>query len=150
VWIIEHEHVEASCMRRVLRPFQNATLNERLDRLRDFPHLVPQESGELFAGQKRPRMSMEENEQVEVAGRANDGSAGEEPLDLFNAGTVCGTLVAHKPFPIRPHGSLSAQEKRRPKIAVAGCDRPQPIIVIPLPPGNFLSQNTRCRFRRNS
>ena len=124
-------------MRRVLRPFQNATLNERLDRLRDFPHLVPEESSELFAGQKRPRMSMEENEQVEVAGRANDGSAGEEPFDLFNAGTVCGTLVAHKPFPIRPHGSLSAQEKRRPKIA-GGRVRPSAAYYCnPPPPRQF-------------
>lgn len=150
LWAIERQDVEASCMRGVLRPFQNAPLDECLDRLRDLLHLVPQKSGELFTGQERSRMSMEENEQVEVAGRANDGSAGKKPLDLFHAGTVCGTLVAHKPIPIRPHGSLSAQEKRRPKIAVAGCDRPQPIIVIPLPPGNFLSQNTRCRFRRNS
>ena len=97
-------------MRGVLRPFQKATLNERLDRLRDFLHLVPQKSGELFTGQERSRMSMEENEQVEVAGRANDGSAGEEPLDLFNAGTVRRTLVTHKPIQIQPHGSLNTQE----------------------------------------
>lgn len=130
-------------MRGVLRPFQKAPLNERLDRLRDFLHLVPQKSGELFTGQERSRMSMEENEQVEVAGRANDGSAGKKPLDLFHAGTVCGTLVAHKPIPIRPHGSLSAQEKRRPKIA-GGRVRPSAAYNCnaPSPPRQFYVHGT--------
>lgn len=79
----------------VLGSLQNAGLNERLDRLGDFLHVVSQKGSDLFACQKRPRVSMEENEEIEFASAANHGSAGEKRLDLFNAETVHGARVTH-------------------------------------------------------
>lgn len=52
---------------------------------------------------------MEENQEIEVAGGTNDGGAGEQSLDLFQAAMIAGTAVAHNPIPIRRHGTFAGK-----------------------------------------
>lgn len=80
---VKHKEIHPCGMHRILRAFQQARFKERFERLRDFFNVVSHKRRKLFARQERARMSVQEHEQIKVAGAAHYRRPSEDTYHVF-------------------------------------------------------------------
>ncbi len=90
---VENQQVHARGVLGILRPLQKPGIDERIDRFCDLLHVVSHKRGELFVCQECARVSVQKQQQVEIAGTCYDRRANEQPLDVLR--WIVGRTPAH-------------------------------------------------------
>lgn len=91
---VENQKIHARGMIGVLRALQQPGINEAIDGLGDFLHVIPDKRGELLNSQERARMPMQEHQHIELTGVA-DGDPSEQALRLFEVWMMRKRLISH-------------------------------------------------------
>jgi hypothetical protein len=95
----EHQKVHARSVHGILYPFQKPGIDKCITRFCDLLHVITHKSGELLVRQERPRMSIQEHQQIEFTSARYDRSAREQSLDISLPSRVGGQFVAHNVVP---------------------------------------------------
>jgi hypothetical protein len=73
LWTTDNKKLHSRRVRRIMKPLYKPGSNKGIQSFSDHAHFASHKSGELLAGQECPRMSVQENEQIEITAVPHHG-----------------------------------------------------------------------------
>ena len=90
LWTTDNKKLHSRRVRRIMKPLYKPGSNKGIQSFSDHAHFVSHKSGELLAGQECPRMSVQENEQIEITAVPHHGRMSEQSPRFFQMLAVLG------------------------------------------------------------
>jgi hypothetical protein len=71
---MDHKKIHARSVRGIMEPLYKTGKNKGIQSFRNHLHVAAHKSGDLLAGQERPRVPVQENQQIEITAVSDNGS----------------------------------------------------------------------------